>query len=602
ALRANVKLASANMNGRTHADSGHSPTSKWIDVHRVMKHKKIGILALQETHLNATHEADLATIYQRRLIVMNSRHPTNPSASAGVAFVLNKDVIKTDKYTATELIPGRAIALRIEWRDGQTLDLINIYAPNDESEHPAFWKNLVDRWRETQPQDRLPDMMMGDFNLVEDPIDRSPPHPNADAATTALRDARHTLKLQDAWRHTYPTERIFTFRSNSANSYSQSRIDRIYTKENHTPNLYEWTHSQTSIPTDHDMVTVKFSPTTAPHIGTGRWTMPLYLLNDKNLMLEIIKMGALLESSLDALEGNRTNENNTQREWDTFKKKLTKRVKKYAQTKTGKTRARIADLQKDAKSLRDDPAFDADENVRRNEAIINDEIRRLEGKLRTTARNTSKAQYTVEGERPTKYWTGVNADKKPRDIIPRLRIVNSHPRRYITHSKQMAELARQYHDDLQMAGRNPNESEAHRQAVINGVTAHIPDNQLLPPDKETSLASLLEAKDVEASLLGAKLGTAAGIDGCPYELWKKIITLNKTAKKEHRPTFDITKTLQRVYNDIQLHGVDETTQFTLGWMCPIYKKNDRTEIANYRPITLLNTDYKIFTKTLATQL
>lgn len=37
-------------------------------------------------------------------------------------------------------------------------------------------------------------------------------------------------------------------------------------------------------------------------------------------------------------------------------------------------------------------------------------------------------------------------------------------------------------------------------------------------------------------------------------------------------------------------------------MCPIYKKKDRTEISNYRLITLLNTDYKILTKVLALQL
>ena len=31
-------------------------------------------------------------------------------------------------------------------------------------------------------------------------------------------------------------------------------------------------------------------------------------------------------------------------------------------------------------------------------------------------------------------------------------------------------------------------------------------------------------------------------------------------------------------------------------MCPIYKKGDRSLIGNYWPVTLLNTDYKIYTK------
>ena len=54
--------------------------------------------------------------------------------------------------------------------------------------------------------------------------------------------------------------------------------------------------------------------------------------------------------------------------------------------------------------------------------------------------------------------------------------------------------------------------------------------------------------------------------------------------------------------DIQGHGVDPRTKFTLGWICPIYKKKEKDQVKNYRPITLLNTDYKLLTKTLSTHL
>ena len=37
-------------------------------------------------------------------------------------------------------------------------------------------------------------------------------------------------------------------------------------------------------------------------------------------------------------------------------------------------------------------------------------------------------------------------------------------------------------------------------------------------------------------------------------------------------------------------------------MCPIFKKKDPTDISNYCPITLINTDYKLLTKLLAIQL
>jgi hypothetical protein len=48
--------------------------------------------------------------------------------------------------------------------------------------------------------------------------------------------------------------------------------------------------------------------------------------------------------------------------------------------------------------------------------------------------------------------------------------------------------------------------------------------------------------------------------------------------------------------------VSQGTNFAEGWMCPLYKKKDRRDIANYRPITLLNSDYKMFTKALALKL
>lgn len=70
----------------------------------------------------------------------------------------------------------------------------------------------------------------------------------------------------------------------------------------------------------------------------------------------------------------------------------------------------------------------------------------------------------------------------------------------------------------------------------------------------------------------------------------------------NRDGFDITKALATLFCDIQKHGIDKRTHFADGWMCPLFKKKDLTDIRNYCPITVLNTDYKLLTKVLALQL
>jgi hypothetical protein len=99
-----------------------------------------------------------------------------------------------------------------------------------------------------------------------------------------------------------------------------------------------------------------------------------------------------------------------------------------------------------------------------------------------------------------------------------------------------------------------------------------------------------------------KDGTATGLNGCPYELWKVLEKQHNKLRHKNAPSFNMIKALTYLFQDIQEYRVDDRTNFTTGWMCPIFKKKDPTEISNYRPITLLNTDYKLLTKVLAIQL
>ena len=300
-----------------------------------MREKHIGILCLQESHLTAEYVTQINTLFDKRICVLNSADPTRPSNSIGVAFVINKEIINTDSAECTTLIPGRAIHLSITWHSTQKISIINIYAPNAAVEHPPFWAEVYRAWAtKTLP---LPDLLLGDFNLTEDPLDRAPAHPDDEAAIDALRDLQHTFDLTDTWQQSSPHDRTFTF---SSNANSMSRLDRIYVSTTHSHSLSKWKHEHTTIPTDHKMVLALFAPPQTLHIGKGCWSWPLGLLNDQKLTAKITELGIKLQTEASSLPEDRSTEN-IQRLWENFKQDIGKEAKATAKIQLTKIKNRI---------------------------------------------------------------------------------------------------------------------------------------------------------------------------------------------------------------------------------------------------------------------
>jgi hypothetical protein len=118
--------------------------------------------------------------------IIFSADPDSPWARAGVAFIINKTLIAPREIIAHEILPGRALLIKVKWLESEETELLNIYAPNDKPSHTAFWKCIED----TRVRKRLPcpDFMLGDFNIMEDKIDRAPAKLNNRSATEAIRE------------------------------------------------------------------------------------------------------------------------------------------------------------------------------------------------------------------------------------------------------------------------------------------------------------------------------------------------------------------------------------------------------------------------------
>ncbi len=238
-------------------------------------------------------------------------------------------------------------------------------------------------------------------------------------------------------------------------------------------------------------------------------------------------------------------------------------------------------------------------------AALTSQVRKLKQKRVLQLKSKARARHRLEGERPTKYWTGLHREVKPRDVMYALekdgeRRPDGSPV-YETDSNAMADLARKHHENLQRdecGMKPPEQREEDIQAVLDSIDAK------LSPGQAAEMSGLVTYDECELALRFSKSASSPGLDGITYEVWKTLHARHiEDSRHESRATLDVLYVLCEAFKDIQLHGVAAAAGFNEGWMCPIYKeKGEKTKIVNYRPITLMNTDYKLLSKTLSIRL
>ncbi|KIJ54274.1 hypothetical protein M422DRAFT_241525 [Sphaerobolus stellatus SS14] len=190
-MRGSLQISSLSIRG----GGSNATRDKWDHLWQVMRQNQIGILAVQESHISNAALQELENTFSSRLQILNSTGETN---SKGVAFLLNKQLTAWKEVKTIEIIPGQALLLLLPWHNEQTLNILNVYAPNPHNENKDFWSNLHRKWQD----DGLPmvHLMLGDFNMVEDSIDRLPAHNDPPGPREALAKFKSVFKLTDGWR------------------------------------------------------------------------------------------------------------------------------------------------------------------------------------------------------------------------------------------------------------------------------------------------------------------------------------------------------------------------------------------------------------------
>ncbi|KAJ3714178.1 hypothetical protein C8R42DRAFT_591588, partial [Lentinula raphanica] len=328
----------------------------------MIRTRKIGILVIGEAHLDQTRRDEIELKYPDLKIYFSKLDRT--ANAAGTAIVLNRKLTNCTGNQTYEVVAGHALLLETTYHNNQQLSILAIYAPNsDIAANTLFWNN-VRAFFERHPNIRKPDLMLGDFNMVEEALDRLPPHPDATSSTEALDDLKVSLQLEDGWRNTFPNRLEYTYSQNRAGAEPRhSRLDRIYVKSSLTDRTYDWRIEEPVIKTDHMMVSTCYTSTEAPEIGRGRWIMPSYLLYDKEIKHFIHSEGTRLNNDMIALEtlGNRDEHSNAQTLWADFKNRLTTVARQRAKIVVPKIEKAIASTQAKINTICNDPTLDDSE-------------------------------------------------------------------------------------------------------------------------------------------------------------------------------------------------------------------------------------------------
>ncbi|KAH9855561.1 Endonuclease/exonuclease/phosphatase [Lenzites betulinus] len=600
AQRTSVKVASLNMNGFGSLRP-ESAENKWGTMYKTMKQNAVGILLLQETHLTPERCSDVKRMFKGRLKILFSPHREAPTRKEGVAIVLNKSQVNTEGASMTEVVPGRAMQVTVITRGEEPLHTLCIYAPTSDGvdERREFFRE-VRRFYEARPALPCPHLMAGDFNNVEDSLDRLPVS-DPDPSTEELDELKVSLGLMmsDGWRSTHPTARGYTFHRGTGEAAVCSRLDRIYCARNLFKFCREWLIVTQGVKTDHCMVSVQVSMANAPTAGKGHPVFPLHLIKDKKLTKAMKAAGLLAMQQLEevTLPRARSDERNAQvilrdlkQTWMTLARAREKEVVPRLLAEANALEAERVNVQNDQSTPERERAAAI---AKLTKEISVRKVRRIK-QLQANGR----AKHHLDGERPTKYWSRLHKTIAPRDLIyafERERPPGDEGERppvYEADSAKMAEMARAHHDSIQR-----DEEGVHPPCVREACIIEALDSldARLTPQQTHGMGTEITYEECEFALRHSKSATAPGRDGLQYEVWKTMhARYVEDRRHEGRPTLDILRLVACALKDVQDYGVAPSVPFAEGWMAPIYKeKGERTKIVNYRPITLLNTDYKL---------
>ena len=401
-----------------------------------------------------------------------------------------------------------------------------------------------------------------------------------------LLPMQQALGLQDAFRHLHPNAREFTHTATSGTS--SARIDRWLVTDSLLPTINTAAVSDLR-PSDHYGVSLSVSPAAAVPRGPGVWAMSANIITHpafKTIMTTQIQ-AFMLACPVSAALGRAAR-------WDQLKVHIQDVTRNYCSTfhaeRTRQLRAlRVQAGHARAAYLADPTSQPALDQLRHTAADLQ------QHRQQRAATNALRAGVLLHeyGDQSTYYFHHLHRQRQQATGIATLQ---QHPG---SPSADLCTVAgRQQADSIVvnffsadsptgMFRQLPTDSAA-QQALLSAVDKQLPAEAQLACEGEDEGVTLAE---LHSALKASARGKKPGSDGLPYEFYTHFWDLLGP---------ELLAVLQDSFQT--QHSPSLPASMTQGVITLLYKgKGARSSLDSYRPITLLNSDYKLLAKALATR-
>ena len=543
-----ASFATLNVNGLREANK-RSALLHWLS------HLSLDFACLQECHVISSAECDCWFSSHGFLSVVS---PGSVHSCGSV--ILYRPIYSLVKSWSDD--GGRFVMAEFSRHD-LVFRVVSLYAPNRNPDRDDFFSFVSSK---IDPS--VPTLLCGDFNAVFDrALDRRGGNVldlSRESCGTLLSLFRDCAVL-DIWRSLHPSTVAFSWLRPDGSS--SSRIDLIGCP-------YPWVHlvrfcDLMPCPfSDHSAVVLSVPiPEPIPR-GPGRWKLNVSILSDESF-------GVSVRSFWERWRARKSSFINVQTWWDVGKEKLKSIAVQFCSSRSKKRtliRSLLVNLSQHLKSQIDLGRLSL---LSVYESTLS-KIASIDSVAAEGARIRSRIRWAEEGESSSSFFFRLEKRNGAQDWISAMQNQDGSLASSIS---DICDSWVTFYIDLFRS--SPTDLDVQRR-LLDQLSSILPDSEALRCEGH------LTESEVHQALLGMAKGKAPGSDGLSAEFYVTFWDVLGP---------DLVEVLNASYASGLLPSSQREALISL-----IFKKGDRLLHKNWRPISLLNVDYKLCARTLAGRL